>query len=66
MSDKKKVVKYVTVDELLRGAKKSTMLAEVREEIAREDELELSDAIVAQELENWSAVAGKVMGHEDE
>lgn len=57
---------YKTVDELLNGAVKSTLFQDVQKQITENDALKLSDSDVAHELESWSLIANKTVGHEDE
>jgi hypothetical protein len=60
------IPKYKTVDELMKGAAKSTLLEDVRQQITKESALELSDSDVANELAGWSMIANKIVGHEHE
>ncbi len=63
---KESVPSYKTADELMQGAEKSTLLQDVRKQIAEESALDLSDSDVVYELEGWSLIANKIVGHEDE
>jgi hypothetical protein len=63
---KKYVPVYKTVDELMEGAIKSTLLEDVREQISTAGALDLSSSDAAEELEGWSMIGNKIVGQEDE
>lgn len=57
---------YKTVDEVMQGAVKSTLLEDVRKQITEEGSLELSGSSASDELAAWSLIANKIVGHEDD